>query len=74
MNPCSCGRAVALRAARITFMRRRGVAHWIEHQDGSKLCRPGVWTCVAFKPYAREQAQRPYAVLIQQWDAEAARG
>ena len=74
MNPCRCGRAVALRAARITFMRRRGVTHWIEHQDGSKVCCPGVWTCVAFKPYAREAAQRPYAAMIRQWDVEVARG
>ena len=55
-------------------MRRRGVAHWIEHRDGSKVCDPGVWTSVAFKPYAREPAQRPYAALIRQWDAEAGRG
>jgi hypothetical protein len=56
---------------KVSVNRRRGVAHWIDHVDGTPACG-GNWTCVALKPYARDESQREYAKLMQRW--EAARG
>ena len=69
MSPCECGKDVALRARRISVNRRHGVAHWIEHGDGSTVCPAGAWSCVALKPYPKDSAHREYAKLLARWDA-----
>jgi len=71
MRDCRCGTSVVLRVARLTFDRRRGVTHWIEHWDGSKVCEPGPWSCVAFKPYPNAAEMRESSKLLRGW---AARG
>jgi hypothetical protein len=69
MTNCACGREVRLRAIRVTAYRRRGVGHWIEHTDGSPVCPPGDWRCVAMKPYAKNESEREYARLQRRWEA-----
>ncbi len=71
MKNCTCGKAVRLRAVKISFNRKRGVSHWIEHMDGSSVCIAGDWTCAAFKPYAKVESERPYWQLIARWEAES---
>ena len=67
MSPCSCGQAVRLRAMRVSLGRRRGVAHWIEHEDSSPACN-GPWQCAALKPYVKDETQREYAKLKRRWE------
>lgn len=65
---CHCGKEVRLRVSRITWHRRRGLTHWIEHADGTKVCIPGEWSCAEFKPYQQRAEDRDYAKLLRRWD------
>ncbi len=69
MKNCTCGKAVRLRAVAISVNRRRGVSHWIEHMDGSKVCLAGDWGCAALKPYAKVESERPSRQLIARWES-----
>jgi hypothetical protein len=71
VRDCACGRGVVLRGARISFNRRRGIMHWIEHRDGSKVCEEGAWSCAAFKPYPKAEAEKEYAKLLARWECAA---
>jgi hypothetical protein len=66
MNDCVCGKPVVLRVARISVNRRRGVAHWIEHADGTPMHGLG-WECAALKPYPKNEADKPYRKLLDRW-------
>lgn len=70
MSPCLCGQDVRLRVIKIAVNRKRGVAHWIEHVDGSRACG-GPWECVALKPYVKDETQREYAKLKRRWEARS---
>lgn len=69
MIPCSCGKGVRLRAFRISVNRKRGVAHYLEHLDGTRPCIPGEWSCSALKPYPKDEAQSEWRKLIARFDA-----
>lgn len=68
MKDCTCGRNVRLRANIISVNRKRGVAHWIEHMDGTRVCVLGDWGCAALKPYAKVESERPSRKLVALWD------
>ncbi len=68
MKPCSCGKEVRLRAIPIRVNRKLGVMHWIEHMDGSKVCREGLWQCAMVKPYPPEE-ERDRVKMVAKWDA-----
>ena len=70
MKDCTCGQPVRLRASRISVNRRRGVVHWIEHMDGTKVCVPGEWSCAAIKPYPKRDADHEYAKLTARWEVD----
>jgi hypothetical protein len=57
-------------AQRVTIGRRRGVAHYITHTDGSRLCDDG-WDCVSLKPYPNAENDREWIKLLQRWERAA---
>jgi hypothetical protein len=63
-----CGKPVRMGAYHITVNRRRGVAHYIAHLDGSPMHEPG-WECSMMKPYPVNKADTPYQKLIDRWEA-----
>ena len=65
MNACRCGRDVRLRAFLVAVSRHRGVTHYIEHLDGTRVCVPGDWTCCALKPY---KTPREHEKLRDRWN------
>jgi hypothetical protein len=68
MNNCfTCGKAVRLGAVRIIFNRKRGVAHYIEHRDGSPMHEPG-WDCVSMKPYPTLESDKAWKQLTMRWN------
>ena len=70
MTNCHCGTPVRLRVIRVSVNRKRGVAHWIEHEDGTAACgAPNEWSCVALKPYPKDESQREYAKLKARWES-----
>jgi hypothetical protein len=64
---CKCGKPVRLGANRLTVNRKRGVAHYIAHTDGSPACG-GDWTCIALKPYPKVEAEKAYSKLVARWN------
>lgn len=67
MRPCKCGKSVRLGAYKIRVNRKNGVAHYIAHfSDGVAL--PG-WSCMAFKPYPKDETQAEYRKLLDRWEA-----
>lgn len=77
LNPCRCGRAVRLRAMKVTIDRRRGVGHWIEHVDGTDVGTPSCTTaskpfhCVELKPYPKATKDQASSKLIERWQLAA---
>jgi hypothetical protein len=69
MNNCTCGKRVRLRGYKMTCEGKKGIHHWIEHIDGTKICPAGVWGCNAFKPY---KTPREYENLIARWNSTVA--
>lgn len=69
MKDCECGKPVRLRAQKITVNRHRGVTHWIEHMDGSQVCRSGEWSCAMMKPYPKNEADKPWHQMRARWEA-----
>ena len=67
MHTCHCGKEVRLGAQRITVERRSGVYHYIVHRDETDAC-DGPWTCIAVKPYPKDETQREYAKMIRRWN------
>ncbi len=82
---CSCGRSVRLGAFKITAARRRGVAHYIQHTDGTAFtseCVPskdaggGVghdYVCAMMKPYPTKDTDKAWCKMMQNWNAAALR-
>ena len=58
---------------RVSVNRKRGVAHWIEHVNGTKPCGGGDWSCAALKPYPRDESKREYSLLKARWETFVAR-
>ena len=69
---CPCGKTVRLRGYRISVNRRRGVAHFLEHPDGTPPCIDGEWTCAAFKPYPKDTEESEWRRLLARWELAAA--
>lgn len=68
LNNCKkCGNPVRLRGYHITLNRKRGVAHYIEHMDGSAM-HSREWDCIALKPYLAREEDRPSSQLIKRWN------
>ena len=67
-NCCVCGKPVRLGAYRISINRKRGVAHYIAHQDGSPL-HGYKWDCASFKPYPTNDDDKNWNKLMQRWNA-----
>lgn len=61
---CSCGRDVRLRAMHIRFNGKRGIAHYLEHVDGTAVCVPGSWSCSMLKPYPKNEDDKPYRKMM----------
>lgn len=68
---CACGKPVRLGALRVSVNRARGVAHHIEHADGSRCDNTKGWSCCMMKPYPKEGA-RPVDVLMKSWNERGA--
>jgi hypothetical protein len=68
LRVCHCGQRVRLRASRITYGGWFGIAHWIEHVDGTRVCIPGEWSCATFKPYPKRAEDHEYFKLMRRWD------
>lgn len=62
-----CGKRVRLGAMKIRFNRKPGITHYIAHMDGSPMHDDG-WKCVAMKPYAAREEDRPWAQLCTKWN------
>lgn len=71
MKDCPCGKPVRLGAFRITVNRKRGIAHYIEHMDGSRCENTKKWTCSMMNPYLKEP-NRPMDLLIASWNERSA--
>lgn len=72
MKDCKCGKPVRLGAYKVSVNRKRGVAHYIAHADGSSNCEflaSDVWACSMLKPYPLSPADREYAKLMSRWEA-----
>jgi len=65
MENCICGKGVRLRGNRMRINRKNGVYHYIEHMDGTKVCPPGDWNCIALKPYKTPSESDS---LIKKWN------
>ncbi len=68
MKPCHlCNGAIRLGATRTTVNRKRGVIHYIEHQDRNSNRCEGTkgWSTVMFKPYPTDA---PYIEMIRRWE------
>ena len=65
---CICGKPVRLGAYRITINRKRGVAHYIAHRDGSAM-HGSIWECFSFKPYPNNEEDKNWNKLMQRWNA-----
>ena len=72
MTDCPCGKPVRLRATRITVNRKSGVAHWIEHTDGSPMHEGEDWSCAMLKPYPKQESERPRAKMVERWNTTVA--
>lgn len=70
---CPCGKGVRLRGHRLSVNRRRGVAHYLEHVDGTPPCVDGDWDCVSFKPYPKNEADQEWSKLIARFKEAAER-
>jgi len=68
MNKCPCGKEARLRGCKITVNRRRGITHWIEHMDGTKVCPPGEWSSAEMKPY---RTPRECDRMVDRWNHTA---
>ena len=66
---CEHGRMVRLSAQRVRLDRRTGVWHGIVHRDDGRVCRADL-TCVALKPYPKDEQQREYRKLLDRYRAE----
>ena len=71
MNDCPCGKPVRLGAMKVTVMRARGVAHYIEHRDGTRCGHLKGWTCSMFKPYPKVEAEKPFRQMLDRWAISA---
>lgn len=60
---CPCGKGVRLRAYKIRVNRKPGVAHYLEHVDGTKPCVAGTWDCASFKPYPKNDADTEWSKM-----------
>jgi hypothetical protein len=70
MNPCiACGQPACLRGNRISFGRKRGVAHYIDHVKLSECRATAGWTVAILKPYPKREEDKPYWQMIQRWNA-----
>ncbi len=68
MKDCpTCGKPVWLRATNVTVNRRAGVAHWLEHQDGTPMHERG-WDTLMLKPYPKAKADRASQQMIARWN------
>jgi hypothetical protein len=70
MLDCWCGREVRLRMVKVGFRGQRGVEHWIEHQDTSRVCPPGRWSCIEWHPLQGSEMDREYWHMRMRWEAE----
>ena len=71
LNPCDCGKKVRIRAMRISLNRKQGVTHWLEHDDFTPVCVSGEWSAAMFKPYPKNEADKPKAAMFAKWNNRA---
>jgi hypothetical protein len=71
MRPCRCGKPVRLGAFKIRVDRKPGVAHYIEHLDGSRCDQIDrrEWSSAMLKPYPKNDADKPWHQMVARWDA-----
>ena len=69
--PCTCGKDIRIRAMPVTFNRKRGVCHYLQHSDFTKLCIEGDWSAVMFKPYPKDENERPKVKMFDEWNKKA---
>lgn len=68
MNTCSaCGGEVRLRAVRVSFNRKRGVAHWIEHVPKSDCRAADEFATTTWKT---DKPPKPWQLLVVRWNQE----
>lgn len=67
LKNCECGKQVRLGALKIRVSGKYGVCHYIEHMDGSKMCKSG-FECAAIKPYPKNEREKEYYKLIERWN------
>jgi hypothetical protein len=72
LRDCKCGRPVRLGGHKVRFNGRQGVFHYIAHTNGESPVGKE-WSCVAFKPYPKDDADKPYRQMVNRWEAEATR-
>ena len=70
LNNCICGLPVRLGGARITFNRKRGVAHYIDHQGQTSCQRTKEFTCAMMKPYPKKDEDKEWFKMIERWNKE----
>ena len=71
--PCSCGKDVRIRAMKVTFNRKRGICHYLQHSDFTPVCDPGEWSAIMFKPYPKDENERPKLKMYKEWNNKAER-
>lgn len=70
MKNCSCGHPVRMGGERVRVNRKNGVMHRIVHMaDSTPPCVPGDWTCIMFKPYPKNEADKAWYQMRERWDA-----
>jgi hypothetical protein len=71
LNNCTCGKEVKLHARLTQTIYHRGIAHWIEHEDGTGVCLPGTWISVEVEPYEMPPQRE---VLVGKWNQATTAG
>jgi len=68
LKPCVCGKQIRVRAMPISLNRKRGVTHWLEHDDFTSVCIPGEWSSAMLKPYPKNPDDRPKVKMFADWN------
>lgn len=71
LNPCiQCGCDVRLRASRMSYNRKRGVVHYLEHDNHFQPCDAVKgFTSTMFKPY-QPSGKQPCDEMMARWNAK----
>lgn len=71
INPCvQCGCDVRLRVMRVTVNRKRGVSHYLEHDNHFQPCDAVTgFACSMLKPYP-PTGKQPCDAMLARWNAK----